>query len=138
MHPYWCWNGLQHDLARRALVLSVIWHFIFGLARRANHSSFGTGLAHITDILSYGIAFTRDQDKASTRYGLPAASRGWLDPQFLNPDLSDPEDEERRLFFVGITRAKDTIAIITWQGQESRFLDVVPPPGDIFKLASRA
>ncbi len=70
------------------------------------------------------------------KYGLPAASRGWLDPKILNPDLSDPEDEERRLFFVGITRARDTLTVITWQGQESRFLDAVPSAADFFQGAA--
>jgi ATP-dependent exoDNAse (exonuclease V) beta subunit len=40
-------------------------------------------------------------------------------------------EEERRLFYVAITRAKDKLFLITEKGSESRFLKEIP---DIFTV----
>ena len=59
-------------------------------------------------------------------YGFPS--------ELENPDIFEPaikgsrkekEEEERRLFYVAITRAKEEAIIYTQEGRESKFLDEI-------------
>ena len=54
--------------------------------------------------------------------------------ELQNPDIFEPaikgrkkdkEEEERRLFYVAITRAKENVIIYTQKGKESKFLDEI-------------
>ncbi|MEX2681634.1 MAG: UvrD-helicase domain-containing protein [Candidatus Sigynarchaeota archaeon] len=56
------------------------------------------------------------------QYGFPSEFAAGINLQFINPDLPDQADEERRLFFVALTRARKAVYIFTWKGNESEFL----------------
>ncbi len=55
-------------------------------------------------------------------FGFPSEIKSRLNFDIINPDLPDLLDEERRLLFVAITRAKKRCVVFTWAGQESKFL----------------
>ena len=58
-------------------------------------------------------------------YGLPSEMVSPYNYHIINEDLSLPEDEEKRLFFVAITRAKSQIYFFTRSESESIFLDYI-------------
>lgn len=58
-------------------------------------------------------------------YGLPSELEARVNYQFLNPDLAEEEDEEARLFFVGLTRARKQVYLYTWRENQSNF--ILPP-----------
>ncbi len=62
-------------------------------------------------------------------WGFPPSRASLFNAKLINPDLPEREDEERRLFFVALTRAKKRVHIFTWIDNESLFL---PPPVKIF------
>jgi DNA helicase-4 len=63
--------------------------------------------------------------------GVPSQMNDEVEMQFINPDLSDPADEERRLFFVAVTRAIKQLYLFTWLNHESEFLPARPDPETI-------
>ncbi|MHA1674932.1 MAG: 3'-5' exonuclease, partial [Promethearchaeota archaeon] len=58
-------------------------------------------------------------------YGFPSAIDSRVNNKFLNPDLSEKADEEARLCFVGLTRARKQVFLYTWKSHESPF--IIPP-----------
>ena len=58
----------------------------------------------------------------SGTYGFPSEIPPAYSYNLINPDLSLPDDEEKRLFFVGITRAKKKVYLFTKVEEESKFL----------------
>lgn len=74
--------------------------------------------------------------------GLTQGSGGfpdvWLDDriyQIIRPVKYDTLlEEERRLFYVALTRAEDTLFLITERGNESMFIDEIP---DTYKVMNR-
>ncbi|MCE7745590.1 MAG: UvrD-helicase domain-containing protein [Candidatus Heimdallarchaeota archaeon] len=59
-------------------------------------------------------------------YGLPSEIISPYSYELINEDLSNPEDEEKRLFFVAMTRAKLKVYFFTWNNFESAFLNYMP------------
>ena len=66
------------------------------------------------------------------QYGFPSEFAANINLKFINPDLPDQADEERRLFFVGLTRARRAAYLFTWKGNESEFLSSVEANFDLF------
>ncbi len=60
-------------------------------------------------------------------YGFPTEIPPAYSYNLINPDLSLPNDEEKRLFFVGITRAKKKVYLFTKVKEESEFLFGIGP-----------
>ncbi|MHA1522202.1 MAG: UvrD-helicase domain-containing protein [Promethearchaeota archaeon] len=58
-------------------------------------------------------------------YGFPSQIDSKVNYKFLNPDLSEKADEEARLCFVGLTRARKQVFLYTWKSHESPF--IIPP-----------
>jgi DNA helicase-4 len=75
------------------------------------------------------------ESKAVFIIGLTQGNGGfpdvWLDDriyQIIRPVKYDILlEEERRLFYVALTRAADTLYLITEKGNESMFIDEIPP-----------
>ncbi len=65
------------------------------------------------------------------QYGFPSEFAAGINLQFINPDLPDQADEEKRLFFVGLTRARYAVHVFTWRGNESEFLKHVEATFDL-------
>ncbi len=55
-------------------------------------------------------------------YGFPSQIDSKVNYKFLNPDLSEKADEEARLCFVGLTRARKQVFLYTWKSHESSFI----------------
>lgn len=55
-------------------------------------------------------------------FGFPPQIQAAIDLRVINPDLPDRMDEERRLLFVAVTRAKTRCTLFTWLEHESPFL----------------
>nr|MDO8083753.1 UvrD-helicase domain-containing protein [Candidatus Sigynarchaeum springense] len=72
-------------------------------------------------------------------FGFPPRISGMFRMKFINPDLPDEGDEELRLLFVALTRAKKSVHLFTWEGHESRFLGILPSAEEelIHQLGSR-
>lgn len=52
------------------------------------------------------------------------------------PERETDMEEERRLFFVGMTRAKDEL-ILTYDGEGSAFLDDIPEALSVYEKVGR-
>ena len=59
-------------------------------------------------------------------FGFPPQISPSYNLKFINLDLPLSDDEERRLFFVALTRAKKHVYLFTWRNNESKFLDFIP------------
>ncbi|RLI53987.1 MAG: hypothetical protein DRP09_14325 [Candidatus Thorarchaeota archaeon] len=55
-------------------------------------------------------------------YGFPPNFVGGMEFRVIHEDLPDPEDEERRLFFVAVTRARRECNIFVQRERKSKFL----------------
>jgi DNA helicase-4 len=70
-------------------------------------------------------------------YGFPSELEN---PDIFQPAIKgrrkDKEEEERRLFYVAITRAKEEAIIYTQEGRESKFLDEIKEHIILKKIAS--
>ncbi|HLE74627.1 MAG TPA: UvrD-helicase domain-containing protein [Candidatus Bathyarchaeia archaeon] len=62
------------------------------------------------------------------RYGFPCEREdsSILEPARENYPRQDQKQEERRLFYVAITRAMDDLIIYTWEPMRSQFLNEIP------------
>ncbi len=58
----------------------------------------------------------------SALFGFPPQIPSSFALRVLAPDVTDPLDEERRLFFVAVTRAKQAVHVCTWAENDSEFL----------------
>ncbi len=61
-------------------------------------------------------------------YGFPSEIQESINYRFISPNYDDGKDEEARLFFVSLTRARKRVYLFTRKNYESEFLP--PPPDD--------
>jgi DNA helicase-4 len=59
-------------------------------------------------------------------FGFPPQITDSYNRTLIHEDLTDSEDEERRLLFVALTRARKKVILFMWKGEESYFFDVFP------------
>lgn len=55
-------------------------------------------------------------------FGFPSKIESKVNYHFLNPDLTEKSEEEARLCFVGLTRARKKVFLFTWESNESDFI----------------
>ena len=54
-------------------------------------------------------------------YGFPTKITPAFNYHLINADIPTGDDEEKRLFFVALTRARKTVYIFSWKNEESEF-----------------
>jgi DNA helicase IV len=70
------------------------------------------------------------------KYGFPSEIETSVNYRFINDTLPNEEDEEARLFYVGLTRARYRVYLITKTGKESAFIGKKPNPLEVLYRAA--
>jgi len=68
------------------------------------------------------------------QFGFPSEIDSGINYQFINEKIGSRADEEARLFFVALTRARKQIFLFTWEDNESIYIPSSPSPETLYQI----
>jgi DNA helicase-4 len=68
------------------------------------------------------------------KYGFPSEIESGINYKFINEKLVDRKDEEARLFFVALTRARKRVYLFCREDYESEFIPSKPTNSDMYEI----
>lgn len=113
--------GYQKEMGKKTEPLMRFREHLRSFLPEDNHHRIKVSTAHGYKGLEESAIIIIDAVKGS----YPLIHPNWVFLRLFGDTIGSIDDEERRLFYVAITRAKESLAIVTEKGSESPYLDDV-------------